>query len=303
MSWPGRGRMSENCRLRWSWPEVLACFLVGLVMPSMAYRVLQAVGFYAAQYGTERVAGLKPDTPDSSRFMLWAVVIAFPFQLLSVYGLLWHTSRVKPWEIGFPGRNLRKQLLQGLGFAVVLIPVVYGVNWLTLEAIRWLGTEPQEHGFTKLYREGLRPIEWLLLLVAAIVVAPVWEELFFRGLIQPLVTAEGWQTHWGVMGVGIGIAFLHGSGAGVAAVVTTGLWWVLPSRWRGIYAGAVLFAFVHSSAWPSPIPLMLLALGLGRLACNGLTGAIMLHAMFNGVACVMLIRTPLVVTLSMRYVF
>jgi len=53
-----------------------------------------------------------------------------------------------------------------------------------------------------------------------------------------------------------------------------------------IYATALLFAAVHSSVWPSPIPLFFLALGLGFLAyrTQSLVAPMVLHGLFNGVA-------------------
>jgi membrane protease YdiL (CAAX protease family) len=68
-----------------------------------------------------------------------------------------------------------------------------------------------------------------------------------------------------------------------------------PVRWKAFEAGnvrlallgsAMLFAVVHSAAWPSPIPLFLLGLALGWLAqrTQSLLGPIVMHACFNAVA-------------------
>jgi len=68
-----------------------------------------------------------------------------------------------------------------------------------------------------------------------------------------------------------------------------------PQRWRDFQVGnirlailgsSMFFAVAHSMAWPSPIPLFLLALVLGRLAqrSQNLIGPVVLHACFNAVA-------------------
>lgn len=68
-----------------------------------------------------------------------------------------------------------------------------------------------------------------------------------------------------------------------------------PQKWREFQAGnirlavlgsSMFFAVAHSTAWPSPIPLFLLALVLARLAqrSQNLIGPIVLHACFNAVA-------------------
>jgi hypothetical protein len=55
---------------------------------------------------------------------------------------------------------------------------------------------------------------------------------------------------------------------------------------------ALLFAAAHSFAWPTPVPLFVLALGLGWLAhrTQSLVGPIVVHAAFNAVGCVVFFR-------------
>ena len=57
-----------------------------------------------------------------------------------------------------------------------------------------------------------------------------------------------------------------------------------------MFASSALFAAVHSFAWPSPVALFVLALGLGWLAhrTRSLVGPIVLHGLFNAVSCVLL---------------
>ncbi|HKB41983.1 MAG TPA: CPBP family intramembrane glutamic endopeptidase, partial [Gemmataceae bacterium] len=57
-----------------------------------------------------------------------------------------------------------------------------------------------------------------------------------------------------------------------------------------LYATSLFFAAMHSFAWPSPVPLFALALVLGWLAerTQSLVGPMVLHGLFNGVACVQL---------------
>ena len=63
-----------------------------------------------------------------------------------------------------------------------------------------------------------------------------------------------------------------------------------PEAVRGWFASAVLFAAIHSNVWPSPIPLFVLALGLGWLAIRtrSIVPSIVVHMMFNAVAVVYL---------------
>ncbi len=61
-----------------------------------------------------------------------------------------------------------------------------------------------------------------------------------------------------------------------------------------VYATSLLFAALHSAVWPTPIPLFILSVGLGFLAARtqSLVAPIMLHALFNCVASVMLLHKP-----------
>jgi membrane protease YdiL (CAAX protease family) len=62
-----------------------------------------------------------------------------------------------------------------------------------------------------------------------------------------------------------------------------------------VYATALLFAACHAGAWPSPIALFVLGLGLGWLALRtrSLTGPLFVHALFNAVASSVLVISKL----------
>ena len=61
-----------------------------------------------------------------------------------------------------------------------------------------------------------------------------------------------------------------------------------------IYATSLLFAAAHSFAWPTPISLFVLALGLGYLVfrTQSIIGSITLHAFFNSISVVVLLALP-----------
>jgi membrane protease YdiL (CAAX protease family) len=60
-----------------------------------------------------------------------------------------------------------------------------------------------------------------------------------------------------------------------------------------VYASAALFAAVHSSVWPSPVPLFALGLGLGYLAVRtrGILVPVIVHGLFNAVSAVYVLST------------
>jgi hypothetical protein len=54
---------------------------------------------------------------------------------------------------------------------------------------------------------------------------------------------------------------------------------------RAIVGTSLLFANLHANVWPTPVPLFVLALGLGWVAfrTHGLTGPIVVHMLFNAI--------------------
>jgi membrane protease YdiL (CAAX protease family) len=161
--------------------------------------------------------------------------------------------------------------------------------------------------------QDLTPIEWTLLVFTAMVAAPVGEELMFRGAVQPWLATRPWGSHLAMLGaLAIAVwqradhlaeACSQGMESFAAACIPVLfvlalvpiyllVWWrsrtpVAPA----IFGTAALFASVHASVWPTPVPLFVLALGLGALAyrTRSLVGPIVLHSLFNGVSCVQLL--------------
>jgi membrane protease YdiL (CAAX protease family) len=60
---------------------------------------------------------------------------------------------------------------------------------------------------------------------------------------------------------------------------------------RAVWAGSALFAAFHAQVWPSPVPLFVLALGLGYLylRTRTLIGPVVVHGLFNAVSAVYLL--------------
>ena len=239
--------------------------------------------------------------------------IAAPFLLASALTFLVAGVGVPLDSFGVTSRNLGRNALAGLLFAIIFVPGSLGIQQLALMALEAAGSEPVEHPFTRLGATGLLPAEWGLLLFTAVVVAPLWEELLFRGLIQTWVMRNGRRGRLVALGLAAVLAAYAVARGWPSAptprevAVKLAPLWVLclfvgayflverrGAAWGGLFASAVLFAWIHVAVWPSPVPLVWLALGLGWLAWRGrsLAGAVVLHAVFNAVACVALWYAP-----------
>jgi membrane protease YdiL (CAAX protease family) len=319
----------------WTGPEVLlASCLIYLAWPATFSLLLQGSGLYRWFYGpgpvAQQAAGVgaaagpgaaRAAEPtfrrlDSYRQGLWLNAFTFPFQALTIPVLLFSVSGTRPSQLGLTRRRLGQNLLVGFVGALVLVPCVFGVYYLVIALYHSWGAAPtEEHPLTQVAQFGLAPVEWGLLVLSAVVAAPVVEEQVFRGLLQPWFAKrrEGGalamvlaflmalamrrseievslpRGPWAVAGECLPALF-------VLALVPVFLlvWWrsrtpVGPA----IFGTAVLFAAFHSGVWPSPVPLLLLALGLGIIAyrAQSLAAPMLIHALFNCFNCGLILLT------------
>jgi membrane protease YdiL (CAAX protease family) len=248
------------------------------------------------------------------RFLLWSTVLASAFEIATVLIVFRLVSDTTPADLGLRTSHLGRNILLGLGSAVVLTPLVGLLNLAIVILWQfWYQSGVQEHPFKQIGQLSLYPAEWGVLIVSAVVVAPFWEELVFRGILQPWFMTRPFGG-WLALGLAL---FLAGSmcsdriwaarAAGpatflaeslpVLALLPAGPLLAYLERTRpggvaaGLFGTAVLFGWVHARVWPTPIALFVLGLALGRLAhrTRSLAAGITLHAVFNGAACLLLV--------------
>lgn len=292
-------------RVPWGGFEVLAVFLI----------VVALVPASLVKFGIvpERAASL----------------VAFPIQIALVF-VAWRAlyprwrpfrrdaaafrsdvlSADQPLPIG--AAFARSMTLAVLAWALLtpLVLVIHGfVNWLFTQ----FDLTPEQHPLTHLGGEGWEQVS---LLLQACLVAPVIEELMFRGILLPWMVGArerntgGLQlTHGGVPAarplVVMAIAVLYSGASGkigpviFSGVLTLGLallWGSLRHgrrHFRAVYVSAAFFGLVHSAVWPTPIPLFVLGLGLGWLAVRtrGILVPVIVHGLFNAVSAVYVLRS------------
>jgi membrane protease YdiL (CAAX protease family) len=272
-----------------------------------------------------------PDVPGdqfaANRRELWITALSGPLVILAILLFLFLVRGVRLYQLGLTRRHGARNAVLGYGTWLYLSPCVFALNYLVehLNA-RWGSGPPEMHPFFQLTHGAAGPptrLEWALVFVTAIVTAPVLEELIFRGVIQPWLTRRSWggdaaiaaafavalvshysklwnayhldETRARLQALWEGLApalFVLAMVPGYMAIERLMWPWLpYPGMARAIYGTALLFAAFHSVVWPSPVPLFLLALGLGFLAfrTQSLVAPITLHAMFNGVSTLTLV--------------
>jgi hypothetical protein len=304
-------------RVPWNGFEVFVAFLVTTaVLPSVVTTLLADAGFYRAVYGADFPApgaqDVAPERQEEAKNLraLWAVVFTLPVQM----GLLWGAVRAlyPTWKPEFVGRgSFAAKVWFGVLAWLVFTPVVLTFHAVVNTLFEQFGVKPEKHPLTQL--GNLPALEQVLFMFRATVAPAVIEEVLFRGLllawcvgrmkipgagVSPVTGARPWI----VMAVAVAVATLQRDGrigpvvfAGLLAAGLGVLWRFQRTgarRARAVYATAALFAVVHSSVWPNPIPLFLLGLGLGWLAVrtNGVLVPVIVHALFNAVSAVAVLR-------------
>jgi len=221
--------------------------------------------------------------------------------------------------------------LVAAGFATLL--VMFGPTLLTNLIVRlvvryWAGgPKLSEHALIQTLMGQSSDLEyWILVSIESIVLAPIREEVFFRGAIQPwlMTKRSGGYLALGLAAMaGVSMrapqnwldAIIPPTFAIVVGFLCFSIEPLLPklrhrlgpigdylfpeyklqniSRqqiYRGIIGSALLFGMFHSSSWPDPIPLTILGLGLGWLAwrTQSIIGCIVCHSLFNAMTVYML---------------
>ena len=190
----------------------------------------------------------------------------------------------------------------------VLDPATTGVHILTLWIKQQMGGPIDVHPLAKLHptRDGLGGAVFG---IAVCVMTPWVEEYFFRGLLIPWA-----MRRWYSSSALIALAFLFALGSfgdwhdphfgallsvailGIVLIVCQCLPKTYPKRTiLAVVSTSALFAAAHSAVWPSPIPLFVLALGLGYLKARtgSIVPGVVVHGLFNGASFVYLLRSPI----------
>lgn len=292
--------------IAWTGAEIfLSVLLAWLFWPAAVFAVVKGIGVEHWYYGEDAAEMTK-------RMGLWVSTLAVPFQVLTYPLLLSALRRITLDQLGLTTRRFGRNVLAGIMVLLLLAPVVFGI-W---QLIRWLYGGPGERGIEQHDLETIAPYlyssEWIMLVFTATIGAPLHEELTFRGVLQPWLASRRWGGHAAMLGaLVLAVAFrwerlsaawpedllslIEAATPALFVLALLPLYLVVWATSRtavdpAIFGTSLLFGYIHS-AWPTPIPLFVLALGLGVLAqrTRSLVGPIVIHSLFNGFSCVLLL--------------
>jgi membrane protease YdiL (CAAX protease family) len=270
---------------------LLACALVLLVVASTLQRL----------DAPTNDADPSAEQSGSSRAVLLVEQIAAPTILVGLT-LFFIVAVFKPTlcDLGLP--TSRRELAEDVTLGIIVgLAALAPILIAQLVLMWWLGLE-SGHDLVKLLREG-KPDAFVFTLaaLAAVVFAPVTEEITFRLLLQ------GWLEKWETEAVATPVddcPITNDEGADnpdVSVIETRdpvlaeppqrGLAG-LPFGWLPIIVSSLLFGLAHMGYGPEPLPLFLLALIFGYVyhCTHRIVPSIVAHAVFNAFTIVSLWR-------------
>lgn len=232
--------------------------------PWRAEAVIQLIVgvFVCLGIGVATVVGLRQagvaafQSPDSFACVLvatlsfqgatWVLIFIF----LKLHDVDWRDA------FGLRNANLFRSLALAVLVLAVMLPVVLGLQWVSVQVLGRLGWHPEEQRAVDLLVNA--DSRWMrgYLAFFAVVLAPVAEEFIFRGMLFPFVKQLGWPK----------------------------------LAWIGV---SLLFAFIHLNA-PTFVPLFVLALALTWLyeKTDCLLASITVHSLFNATNLIILFLQP-----------
>lgn len=313
----GTGSPERLPRRESAWP------LVGVLGAGVLLWILLPVGFFTyrhaqliAQHGPEARLDVENMSARDMAFLATVPPVAGLVALVVGTGALRHFGGSSV-DLGFGFRRFGSGLLWGVLGSLCVVPLMFGFMVFVDLVYRWLQyRHPESHELLRALGEtNDRPVE-VMLVVGAALIAPLFEELLFRGHLQTLMRrafANVWTTRQAARGfpvAGPGPAVVYGptqaptdllgpmppadplmaSPVAVQALPPQPQWaevaapkWTV---WAAIIVTSALFACVHPRwTWP-PIFVLSLCLGYAYERTGNLWVPVVIHAAFNSTSTV-----------------
>lgn len=197
-----------------------------------------------------------PGSSDNERAMVVVHSLLFHWVCFALIGLSLHVRRL-PWAttFGFSSRTFWREAGWGVAIIIGVMPILIGYNFVAQLVMDWFGYQPPVQDVTRIIFGASDLSTKIYFALLAVVIAPVVEEMLFRGILLPAITRK--------------------TGVKPAIVIVS-----------------VLFAAVHGHL-PSAVPLFILsiALSLGYIYRGSLVTSIAMHSFFNSMTIAVIIRS------------
>ncbi len=220
---------------------------------------------------------------------------------LASLGLLRCTTGASWTDLGMNWmRGLHGIRIGSIAFVMLAVPV-YALQGILTWICKSLQIMSAEHPLFEMLKEENSARSFWIAFCAAVVVAPIWEEIAFRlvlqGWLENIVYAFRWMSDPTHDPRKIDGFLLRGgrltSRSFLPASDSPADHTVIQPSWIPIVLSSVLFSAMHIGHGPAPIPLFFLSLGLGFLyqRTHSIFPCIVVHLLLNGTTWIFLWRT------------
>jgi membrane protease YdiL (CAAX protease family) len=287
----------------WSGPFIFGFFVLHLFGFPLLIQVVDQAGSFARLPPPQE--GVTPEAAhqiSNQRKVMWGMLAFVPALLLLAVAVRTHLFAF-PVRWADEWKSIPRTVILAFLVFATFGTAAYLLNGLLEWVFRQIGQPISEHPLSKMGLTGDGAGGWVFVL-STCVMAPALEEFLFRGLLVPWVGGK-WYRPWVLLAFAVGIGW-HDRDANInipaiafgvvlAAALFSLLW--VGKRWRpsfprrtvmAVWSSSALFALFHATIWPSPIPLFVLALGLGYLTARtrSWVPAAVAHGLFNAASTV-----------------
>jgi membrane protease YdiL (CAAX protease family) len=210
------------------------------------------------------------------------------------------TSGARLRDLGLSWSGWWRQAAVGLVAMLIATPIVYLVQFGAISVWR-----PNSHPLEKMLREQFSIDVGYLALVAGVILAPMLEEMTFRGVLQSWLTKWMSRRQHMIEPPDIPLEPAGPEGEGNFPSAAAEYWETLDraddlvgdpapkkaadfpgAAVKAIVITSLFFAAVHGAQWPAPIPIFVLSLVLGTVyyRTGSLIASICVHGAFNGMS-------------------
>jgi membrane protease YdiL (CAAX protease family) len=220
-----------------------------IVIPLLAIQVVFGVLYY---FFGDTVEG---DSTDAERALVILQSLLFHWLCFALIAASLYIRRL-PWStaFGFNSRGILREAGWGILILIGVMPLLIGYNFIAHMVMNWLNYTPTVQDVTRIMSDSSNLTTRIYFALLAVVIAPIVEEMLFRGILLPAITR--------MVGVRPAIVFV-----------------------------SVLFAMVHGHL-PSAVPLFILSVSLclAYIYRGSLFTNIAMHSFFNSLTIAVILR-------------
>jgi membrane protease YdiL (CAAX protease family) len=171
--------------------------------PETLFRFL--IGLFICLFGTGLAVSVLAKLTDSSLtsppFWIQAInMVAFQGAILALVAYFLREQGLG-WEaaFGFSKQTFLRAVVMGILVSVIFLPLAIGLNFLSGQIIESFGGEAKSQQVVQTLQKSQSAGQLIYFGIMAVVVAPVCEELLFRGVLYPNVKSLGYRrlAMWG----------------------------------------------------------------------------------------------------------